>query len=195
MSIPTIQLDTGTTGSGVPAVKFPSIGSKVVVGIVNIEEYQQYKDDVPQVWERDGSPKMGKRVYGLVVSTVPGDDGQGPTVKDNDQDRPVEPGELVTFYCEGGRHYTWKDAVTAADGAFVGDVMQWAFVEQKPPAKPTHTGQKVYQAQIRRPEARDGDLPTRCVEAYQQLQQGPQLQAAAPTAQTQQAPAHLEEPF
>lgn len=188
MSIPTIQLDTGSAGSGTPGVKFDEIGAHVIVGIVNVDEYHQHNiDGVAQTWS-DGTPKMGKRVTGLVVSAdralVGGPDG----------DREAEPGELVTFYCEGGKHYTWRDAVAEAGGANVGDVMKWTFTEEKPPKQRGYNPQKVYVAQIRRAEARDGDLPARCVEEYQRLQQGPQLQSA-PAPTTQQAPSTPVDPF
>lgn len=190
MSIPTIQLDSPGSG-GIPAAKFPEVGSSVVVGIVNVEDSQRYSmDGKPQFWD-DGNPQLYKRVTGLVVSAngaVTGKDGE---------ERPLEAGELVTFHCHGGRHFTWKEAVDTAGAANVGDVMRWTFTETKPPKQSGFSPQKVYVAQIRRAEANDGDLPARCVQEYQRMQQAPQVQSAsAPAAQTQQAPAaHLEEPF
>lgn len=165
-----IQLDTPTTG-GPPAVKFPEVGTSVVVGIVNVDEYHQHNiDGVPQTWS-DGTPKMGKRVTGLVVSS------EGATVGGDHGDQPAAPGDLVTFYCEGGRHYTYRDAVAEAGGVNVGDVMLWKFDHEEPAKQRGYNPRKVYVAKIRRPEAKDGDLADRCVAAYHEQAARPAVDA------------------
>jgi hypothetical protein len=182
-----ITLDTPTTG-GPPAVKFPEVGTSVVVGIVNVDEYHQHNiDGVAQTWS-DGTPKMGKRVTGLVVAS------EGAVVGGERGDQPVQPGDLVTFYCEGGRHYTWRDAVAEAGGVNVGDVMRWAFDHEEPAKQRGFNPRKVYVAKIRRPEERDGDLADRCVAAYHEAQARPALDAPQPTA-PQAAQDDLSSPF
>lgn len=169
-----ITLETPATG-GPPAVKFPEVGTSVVVGIVNVDEYHQHNiDGVAQTWS-DGTPKMGKRVTGLVVSgdaTVGGPDG----------DEPVKAGDLVTFYCEGGRHYTWRDAVAEAGEVNVGDVMKWTFDHEEPAKQRGFNPRKVYVAKIRRPKPEDGDLADRCVAAYHESKARPAVEAPAPQA-------------
>ena len=182
-----ITLETPSTG-GPPAVKFPEVGTSVIVGIVNVDEYHQHNiDGVAQTWS-DGTPKMGKRVTGLVVSgdaTVSGPDGGAV----------VQPGELVTFYCEGGRHYTWRDAVAEAGGVNVGDVMRWTFDHEEPPKQRGFNARKVYVAKIRRPEAKDGDLADRCVAKYHELAQRPTVDAPPAQAAPSPAVAAADEPF
>lgn len=184
-NIPTITLD-GPGEGGVPAVKFNEVGASVVVGIVNVEETQRYDMDGKALTWDDGNPQMYKRVTGLVVSSDRALTGR------QGEEQPVVPGDLVTFHCHGGRHFTWKDAVSEAGGANVGDVMRWTFTETKPPKKAGYSPQKVYVAQIRRPRPDDGDLPARCVSAYQAAQSAPQVEA--PTAPAPTAAAVVE-PF
>ena len=183
-----IQLDTPTTG-GPPAVKFPEVGTSVVVGIVNVDDYQQHdmKTGEALVWS-DGSPKMGKRVTGLVVSA-----DRAATGPEGDL-RPVAPGELVTFFCEKGKHYTWKDAiekhaekVRAANpgdsgSVCVGDVMLWTFESEKPATQRGYNPQKVYKAVIRRPKPEDGDLADRCAAKYHELKDRPSLDTPSVSA-------------
>lgn len=181
-------LDTPSTGgSTAPAAKFPVKGGEVVVSIVDITPYHQHKDDEPQFFERSGKPKMGKRIVGLVVSSVQAQIGT------DENARPVEPGELVSFFVEGSRYFDYEDAKkdfaerqqTATNGTDKGDVqrgdvMRWAFADQKPPSKPGYTGQKVYDIKLRRPDpAKDGDLFERCLAAYRDLQSDGPLDSPA----------------
>ena len=168
-----IQLDSVGT-SGPPAANLTEPGANVVVGIVNVADYQQRDFDSGELltWD-DGGPKMGKVVTGLVVSA------EG-TLCGNDSDAPfAQPGDLVSFWCEGGRHYTWRDAVRDANGANVGDVMRWVRLEDEPPKKKGFNPRKVYEAKIRRPDPKDGDLADRCVEKYHELKDRPSVDAPA----------------
>lgn len=187
MTIPTIALDSAGTG-GPPAVKFHAPDDHVIVGIVDVKDYHQHNiDGVPQTWS-DGTAKMGKRVTGLVVA------GKGAYTGGSGEEIDVDAGDLVTFYCEGGRHYTWRDAVAEAGGVNVGDVMRWMFERTEPAKTRGFNDRKVYVAQIRRPEAKDGDLPARCVEQYQQLQNAPQVDG--PDGGVSNAPAGAaDDPF
>lgn len=157
------QLDT-PKASGPPAIHFDLEGNDVVVGLVDVGEYQQRNFDTGdlETWP-DGGPKMGKVVTGLVIST------NGGLVTIDDNERAAIPGDLVTFWCEGGKHFTYRDAVKAAKGITQGDLMHWKYVRQEPPKKKGHNGLKVYEAKIRHPEAKDGDIVDRCVEAYNRL--------------------------
>lgn len=171
----TIPLDQGTGSSGPPAANLTEPGAEVVVGIVNVGDYQQRDFDSGDLltWA-DGKPKMGKVVTGLVVSaksTICGSEDDGAP--------PAQPGDLVSFWCEGGRWYTYRDAVKASGGINVGDVMRWKREEDEEPKRKGFNPRKVYSAAIRRPEAKDGDLADRCVAAYHELQNRPTLDAPA----------------
>jgi hypothetical protein len=185
----TISLDTATS-SGPPAAKFTAPGAYVVVGIVNVGDYQQRDFDTrePLTWD-DGKPKMGKVVTGLVVSAegvVTGGDWRA----DYADGTPVEPGDLISFFCEKGMWFTYRDAVKESGGINVGDVARWERIADEPPTKKGAAPQKVHKARIRRPEAKDGDLADRCVAAYHDQASRPALDSApheAPVA-TEAAP-------
>jgi hypothetical protein len=153
-------LDT-PQGDGPPAAHFPAVGDSVTVGIVDVDTYQQkdYDTGEPATWP-DGSRREGKVVTGLIINSS----GTADAGSDR-QSTPVEPGDLVRFWCEGGRYYTYRDAVRAAGGVNVGDIMLWRRDADKPATNPRHNPAKVYTAKIRRPEPKDGDIVTRCEQA------------------------------
>jgi hypothetical protein len=180
-----IQLDTPTQ-SGPPAAYFPSPGDSIVVGIVNVTDYQQRDYDTGDLktWP-DGGKVMGKCITGLVVSTS-GDTAKG-TSKAHE---PVSPGDLVTFWAEGGKHYTYRDAVKEAGSVNVGDVMQWKRENDEPASNSRYNDRKVYSARIRHPEPRDGDIVERCQAKYRELTEQ-RLETVAPAAE----PAAANDPF
>jgi hypothetical protein len=170
----TQQLDA-PTADGPPPAHFPAVGDSIIVGIVDVGEYQQRDYNTGELlsWP-DGAPRMGKVVTGLVVST------SGTTDAGTDSaSGPAVPGELVRFFCEGGKHYTYRDAIRASGGVHVGDVMLWKRDEDKAPTNPRHNPAKQYTAKIRRPEAKDGDLADRCERARLELKQRPVLDGPA----------------
>ena len=176
MTNTTITLDQ-PTASGPPAANLRNPGASVVVGIVNVADYQQRNFDTkePEFWD-DGKPKMGKVITGIVVTAT------DTTCGTDDAAPPAAPGDLVTFWCEKGKHFTWRDAVRAHGAVSPGDVMRWERLEDEPPARRGMHPQKVYKATLRAPEARDGDLPERCVAAYYDAQQRPVVDAPAAAA-------------
>jgi len=160
-----MSLDTPTS-SGPPAAYFPNEGDSIVVGIVDVGTYQQrnYEDDTLAFWP-DGGPKEGKVVTGLVMSA------SGNTAAGSEKNNtPIEIGQLVTFWCEGGKHYTYADALKASGGVDRGDVMQWKRMADEPAKNPKHNPRKVYVAKIRPAEAKDGDIVARCEAAYAEMQ-------------------------
>jgi hypothetical protein len=153
------------TPSGPPAAYFPAVGDSIVVGIVDVGEYQQrdYDTNEPKTWP-DGGKVMGKVVTGLVVSTT------GTTSSGSERaNGPVTEGDLVTFWCEGGKFFTYRDALAEAGSIDIGDVMLWTRDADEAPSNPRHNARKVYSAKIRRPEARDGDLVERCTAKHREL--------------------------
>lgn len=168
-----MQLDAPTQ-AGPPAAYFPAVGDSIVVGIVNVTEYQQrdYDTGALKTWP-DGGKVMGKCVTGLVVSTT-GSTAKG-TEKSNE---PVNAGDLVTFWCEGGKHYTYRDAIKAHGNVNLGDLMQWRRDADEPAKNSRHNDRKVYVAQIRAPKADDGDIVDRCMAAHREIA-GQQVDAPA----------------
>lgn len=159
-------LDTPTS-SGPPSAYFPAVGDSMVVGIVDVKEYQQRDCDSGELltWP-DGGKKMGKVVTGLVVSATGTACGGGAKAQ-----TPVTAGDLVTFWCEGGKWFTYSEALKAHGGVSVGDLMQWTRGEDKAPRNPRHNPAKTYVARLRSPEAKDGDIVDRCQAARNALSQ------------------------
>ena len=167
-----IQLDAPSSG-GPPAARFNTVGDSVVVGITNVSDYQQHNFDTKEAmfWD-DGKPRMGKVVTGLVVTS------DGAMVIEGDAERPAVAGDLVSFWCEGGKWFTYRDAVKASGGINVGDVMRWVRDADEPPKTRGAFPAKKYTGAIRRPNASDGDLADRCVAAYHAQQNRPALDSA-----------------
>lgn len=166
------------TQSGPPAAYFPNVGDSIVVGIVDVGSYQQrdYDTGDPLTWP-DNSPRMGKVVTGLVVST------SGALAGGEKANADVSPGDLVTFWCEGGKWFTYDAALKAAGSVDRGHLMKWTRTADKPPSNPRHNPAKQYEAIIRPPKAEDGDIVARCNAAYAEMKRT-QLDAApaAPAA-------------
>lgn len=152
-----------TPNVGVPAIKFPAVGDEVTVGIVDVQQYQQRTiDGELKTWD-DGSPKMGKRVIGLVVTA------KNATLKENDADRPVVADDLVAFYCEGARFFTWKNALKDHGAVSVGDIMDWKFDHEDPPKKRGYNPTKIYVAEIHTPKLQEMEIKQKCIDAYHEL--------------------------
>jgi hypothetical protein len=190
----TISLDTATS-SGPPAATFTAPGATLVVGIVNVNEYQQrdFATGDPKTWN-DGKPKMGKVITGLVVSAT------DVTLGTADGAPAATAGDLVSIWCEGSRFIAYRDAIRDGNGINVGDVMRWTREADGPSAVKGGYPAKMYTAAIRRPEAKDGDLADRCVAAYHDQASRPALDSApADTAfasyETQTASYGTETPF
>ena len=167
------------TASGPPSAYFPTVGDTIVVGIVDVGTYHQrdYDTDELKYWP-DGGKIDGKVITGLVVSTT-GDTAAG-SVKANTA---VAAGDIVTFWCEGGKYFTYRDALREHGDVDRGDVMLWKREDDKPTTNPKYDAQKVYVAKIRSPKAEDGDLVARCEKAAKELDAAPPLDApAAPSA-------------
>jgi hypothetical protein len=166
------------SSSGPPAAYFPNEGDSIVVGIVDIGTYHQrdYETDELKFWP-DGGKVEGKVITGLVVSK------SGTTAGGSERaNGPIEPGDIVTFWCEGGKHFTYKDALKAHGPVSRGDVMLWKRDADKPAASAKHYPQKVYVAKIRAPKPDDGDLVARCEKAARELAASKALDAPAAAA-------------
>ena len=183
-----ITLDAGTGSSGPPSASFLEPGnSTLIMGVVNIEDYQQrdYDSGEPLTWP-DGKPKLGKLVTGICVSA--NNIKAGP---ESDTAAPMaQPGDLLSVWCEGGKFIAYREA-RAAGAINVGHVMKWDRLEDAAPKKAGYRPGRVYKAAHRAPEAKDGDLADRCVAAYHELKDRPTLDAPTAGASTFED----EEPF
>lgn len=178
------------TEAGAPSAYFPAVGDSMVVGIVDVGQYHQrdMKTGDPKHWA-DGTPVMGKVITGMVVSTT----GTACSGGERSGAHPVEPGDIVRFFAEGGKHYTYRDAVKAHGAVSVGDVMLWRREEDKPPAQRGHNPGKVYTAKIRKPKPEDGDLVERCQAARRELKA--QQVDAPPATSSAGTPGPFDEDF
>lgn len=179
------------TSSGPPAAYFPNEGDSIIVGIVDIGTYHQrdYDTDELKYWP-DGGKVEGKVITGLVVST------SGTTCAGSTKaNAPVNPGDLVTFWCEGGKHFTYTDALKAHGPVNRGDVMLWKRDADKPAKNTKHNAQKVYVAKLRAPKPDDGDLVARCEQAYRELASAKAQALDAPSAAPAVDTWGDEEPF
>lgn len=169
-----IPLDTPGTG-GPPAVKFGQIGDYVTVGIADVRDVpsKDYDTGEPEFWP-NGDPKMHPRVTGIVI------DAQGATVGKDEDERPVEVGELVSLYMQGARFFAWRDAKKAHGVVDAGDVMRWRFAREDKPRNPRHKDIRVFVAELRKPTGKDGDLLERCEAAYYQLRDRVTVDAVTP---------------
>lgn len=165
------------TSSGPPAAYFPNPGDQIVVGIVDVATYQQRDYDSGELksWP-DGGKVEGKVVTGLVISCAGAMSG---TEKSHQE---VGPGELVTFWCEGGKYFTYRDALKAHGPISRGDVMLWKRADDEPAKNPRHNPRKVYVARLRSPEAKDGDIVARCQAAHREQARTPALDTPVATS-------------
>jgi hypothetical protein len=152
--------------SGPPAAYFPNVGDAIVVAIVDVGTYHQrdYDSNELKYWP-DGGKVEGKVVTGLVVST------EGDTAAGSEKAHgPVTPGDLVTFWCEGSKHFTWRDALATHGAVEVGHVMRWERIADEPPKNPRHNPRKVYVAKLRADKPEEAAQQARCEELRRELQ-------------------------
>ena len=160
-----IQLDAPSQG-GPPGIKFPQVGQSVKVGIVDVVDYQQRTMSGELKTFDDGNPKMGKRVIGVVMQN------NGGMIKDpenEDQEILASEGDLVSFFCEGSRFFTWKEALKEHGKVVVGDVMVWKFDRTEKAANKGFNDRKVFTANIQTAGLADGPIKNICVEQYMKL--------------------------
>lgn len=148
------------TPVGPPACSFLDVGAFVDLGIVKVEQVQQFDMAGKAEHWPDGNPKKQYRLTGIVVGN------HGVTTGPKGEKRPVDVGEVVSVYV--GRHKrVYEDAKRAHGPVSVGDVLRWKFDHTEPSTQADP--KKVYTARLRKAEAKDGDLVARCEAAYDEL--------------------------
>ena len=141
------------SGEGLRSVRLSEEGSEVTMQIVDyVPDRIQQKDldtDELLTWP-DGSPKWSTLVVCYVTA---GDGAVGPRTAPE----PLNPTELVSLWCDGARHYPWKDAYKkfrAEHGRnfAVGDVLHIVREEDTPPKKAAWSPQQNWKMTLRPPE-------------------------------------------
>lgn len=162
MSNTEIVLDA-PSASGPPGIKFPAVGNSVKVGIVDVIDYQQRTMAGELKTFEDGNPMMGKRVVGVVL------ENDGGILTIDEKDKVVEEGDLVSFFCEGSRFFTWKDAKKDHGKVTVGDIMTWKFDREEAATQKGFNKRKVFIANLRPAGMSDGLVKSLCTQEYLKL--------------------------
>jgi len=156
---------TGEAGES-NSIKFPAVGTGILVGLVGFDGYQQtdYDTDELKTW-KDGSPMMGTKITGVAWESTGAEIGP----KD-DRTAPVK-GSVVTIFVEGSKFYAWRDASAEAAKANhvyeVGDLIWFGCTGTTPATNPKHDDRKDYGAKIGKPTAEHAELVAQCQAAYQ----------------------------
>jgi hypothetical protein len=128
-------------------VGFPTVGTSITLGLVKFDQYQQadFDTDTPKTWP-DGKPMMGTIITGVAHKV------EGVEVGPKDDKRTPQPGEKVTIWVEGPKHFAWRDASKAAASAGhkyeVSDLIRFECIDTVAPKNPKHNPRKVYEAKI-----------------------------------------------
>jgi hypothetical protein len=170
------SLSTGAKASGPPAAKLPNIGDTLTFAVVDIDPdvpvYVYGSDRVPEM-NAKGEPKKQIRLTGLVVSS------KGAVVGSRDEERPVEPDEVVSVYVSGYAKWdpdedkldkpfkSWS-ACTDAVGLEVGFVAQWCYVEDLPSKAVEPRKNRKFKLRADKPE--EAAQSARCEELRRELQ-------------------------
>jgi hypothetical protein len=169
------SLSTGT-GATTPSVKLRNVGDHVDIAIFDLAldlPRKIYNRDQPMIGP-NGKPKTQHKITGVIVG------GTG-VINEDDEDRPLEPGEVAAIYVAGrdkwdpdldkgrakGAAKSWSEALNDLDGGLqVGDVVRWKF-EAEVPGKGNEP-RKVRTYKLRHPKPDEGDLRDRCEELHRQ---------------------------
>ena len=166
-----IQLEQ-PAAPGLPGPKFAEPGGYVDVGIIDVETVQSrdYDTGDPKKWD-DGTPVSHPRITGVVLAA------QGARTGRDDDERDIAVGETIQIHADGGRIYTWRDAIKEHGPVEVGDVLRWKFDRTEAPRNRMHNPRKVFVAQLRKARGDDGDLVARCEALYHERRKGIVLMA------------------
>ena len=161
-----IQLEQ-PAAPGLPGPKFAEPGSYVDVGIIDVETVQSrdYETGDIRKWD-DGTPVSHPRITGVVLAA------QGARTGRDADERDIAVGETVQIHADGGRIYTWRDAIKEHGAVEVGDVLRWKFDRTEAPRNRMHLPRKVFVAQLRKARSDDGDLVARCEALYHERRKG-----------------------
>lgn len=148
-----------------PSVTLRSIGEYVNGHVchISLEPLYEFGSRRPKL-TADGRPRSQERVTLLVT----GGTGQ---VRNGEVYRPVQVGEEVVIWLQGGRRWSWIEAKRKAGGLDVGDVVQIKYSMDEPGqgAQP----KKVWTVSIRKPAAKDQDGLARAEAIYHRLHAAP----------------------
>lgn len=156
-------IELGSSRTATPSVKLRNIGDKVIVAIVDVTAvpWLEYGTNEQKVG-KDGKPRTQDKVTAIVVS------GNG-VITDNESDREVTPGEVVSIYLAGHNRWEFIEAKRRLTRPLnVGDVMQWKY-DRDEKSTVASNPKKVRTCQIRPPKADEVEQTKRCEQLHHQL--------------------------
>lgn len=170
-------LSTGTKTAGPPSAKLPAIGNSLTFAVIDVDNdvpVYVFNSDPPRPdLKPDGTPKKQTVITALVVA------GDGAVVGRDDDQRPVEPGEVVSIFVSSYAKWdpdedkldkpfkSWS-ACTDAVGLEVGFVGQQRYVENLP-SKGEHP-RKNRKFMLRADKPEEAAQQARCEELRKELQ-------------------------
>ena len=196
-------LSTGNKTTGPPSAKLPDIGNSLTFAIIDVDnDVPVYKfGSNPPVLDTkaDGTPKKQIRLTALVVAS------DGAVTGPRDDEREVEPGEVVSIYV--GSYAKWDpdedkldkpfkswSAVTDEVGLEVGFVGQWRYVENLPSNGVEPRKNRKFKLRADKPE--EAAQQARCEELRRELQRnaGDRTELAQAAAAAE-APTYSDDDF
>jgi hypothetical protein len=156
-------IELGSSRTATPSVKLRNIGDKVIVAVVDVTAvpWLEYGTNEQKVG-KDGKARSQDKVTALVVA------GNG-VITDNETDREVVPGEIVSIYLAGHNRWEFIEAKRKLTRPLnVGDVMQWRY-DRDEKSSVASNPKKVRTVAIRPPKAEEGEQTRRCEQLHHQL--------------------------
>ena len=147
--------------SGPPSVKLPNIGSYVAGQVWNFSETQatQFGTGVPLYWP-DGTPKMA------YILTIRATQASGAMAGKKDELTPVNPGDDVTVWLQGGDAAEWSRALKEKGSLEIGDFFAQKYERDEPSKTPGHQDRKVRTILLRSAEGDEVARVAECEQLY-----------------------------
>jgi hypothetical protein len=145
-----------------PSVKLRNVGHSVVVALVDVDvvPWKDFATNEVKVGA-DGQPRTQEVVTGLVTGY------DGAVVTENDADRPVTPGEIVSIWLPGHKRWEWVQAQKAFTKEVdrqiqTGDVLKWTYERDEAPTRAGNNAKKVHTCKLRAAKPDEASQVARC---------------------------------
>lgn len=188
--------------SSAPSLSLPAIGTRVAVALIDIEQRHStdFATGKPKYWhgrevktEPSPDPVMSPVLIAEVLAT------QGATLGSNETERPAQPGDIVSIYCEGSNYVEWQAGLKAlGEQPQTGYIVTHVFDREEPGRG---NNRKVRTFTVRPPAADKPNelaIAQRCEAAYQERHStplgAPPAAAPAPPSEFFNAPAPAQAP-
>jgi hypothetical protein len=196
------SLSTGAKTTGPPSAKLPDIGNSLTFAVIDVDNdvpVYRFGTNPPVLnTKADGTPKKQIRITALVVAA------DGAQVGSGDNERPAEPGDVVSIYV--GSYAKWDpdedkldkpfkswSAATDEVGLEVGFVGQWRYVENLPSNGAEPRKNRKFKLRADKPE--EAAQQARCEELRRELQREAGDRTALAAAAPVDGPTYTEEDF